>query len=220
MWPSRRYWREGFFDQHKRCQAAPFLSVESRGIALTLRPDRALLSSTREGTVGTTLLRELQRIQRLSVNELRLEWSKLFDGEPCRSRNRSFLVKRLCWRTQELRHGGLSDRAKIRIAELATDTWARSRTPREALQDATAANVKSITEETLRPKRDPRLPSPGTVITRQYKGRELRLTVHEDHFELDGQSFGSLSEAARHVTGSRWNGRLFWGLTQRRRKSK
>ncbi len=52
-----------------------------------------------------------------------------------------------------------------------------------------------------------------------YKGRELRLTVHDDHFELDGQSFRSLSEAARHVTGSRWNGRLFFGLTERKRKS-
>ena len=51
--------------------------------------------------------------------------------------------------------------------------------------------------------RDPRLPSPGTVIVKAYKGRELRLVVHEDHFELDGQSYRSLSEAARHVTGSR-----------------
>ena len=57
------------------------------------------------------------------------------------------------------------------------------------------------------------------VIVKAYKGRQLRLVVHEDHFELDGQSFGSLSEAARHVTGARWNGWLFWGLKQRSRKS-
>ncbi len=57
------------------------------------------------------------------------------------------------------------------------------------------------------------------VLVRQYRGRELRLVIHDDRFELDGQSFRSLSEAARHVTGSRWNGRLFWGLTQRKRKS-
>ena len=46
-----------------------------------------------------------------------------------------------------------------------------------------------------------------------------RTVVHDDHFELDGQVFGSLSEAARHVTGARWNGWVFWGLAKRARKS-
>ena len=67
--------------------------------------------------------------------------------------------------------------------------------------------------------RDIRMPTPGTVISRNYKGREYRLVVHDDHFELDGHSFRSLSEAARHVTGAKWNGWLFWGLTERKRRS-
>ena len=164
----------------------------------------------------TTLLRELQRIQRLSVSELQAEWSKLFDGEPCRSRNRTYLMKRLCWRVQELAHGGLSDRAKARINDLAPNELARSRTPREALDNAVAATSAPTIS---RSKRDPRLPSPGTVITRSYRDRELRLLVLDDGFELDGVHYGSLSEAARAVTGSRWNGRLFFGLTERKRRS-
>ncbi len=78
-----------------------------------------------------------------------------------------------------------------------------------------AANVP----ETSKSKRDPRLPSPGTVITRTYRGRELRLLVLSDGFELDGVHYRSLSEAARAATGSRWNGRLFFGLTERKRRS-
>ncbi len=163
----------------------------------------------------TTLLRELQRIQRLSVSELQAEWSRLYGGESCRSRNRTYLVKRLCWRIQELTHGGLGDRARARIDELAADTFTRARTPREALDAAVAANSPKPTPG---PKRDPRLPVPGTVITRTYRGRELRLLVLEDGFELDGVHYRSLSEAARAVTGSKWNGRLFWGLTERKRK--
>ncbi len=163
----------------------------------------------------TTMLRELQRIQRLSVGELQAEWSKLYGGEPCRSRNRTYLVKRLCWRVQELAHGGLSDGARARIDQLAPDPFTRSRTPREAL-DAAAANKAKPAPG---PKRDPRLPAPGTLITRTYRGRELHLLVLDDGFELGGQHYRSLSEAARAVTGSKWNGRLFWGLTQRRRKS-
>ena len=164
--------------------------------------------------MGTTLLRELHRIQRLSVSELQAEWSRLNNGEECRSRNRTYLVKRLCWRVQELQLGGLSDHARARIDELAPDTFDRDRTPREALDAAVAANQPKSPPG---PKRDPRLPSPGTVITRAYRGRELRLLVLDDGFELEDVHYRSLSEAARAVTGSRWNGRLFWGLTERKR---
>jgi len=163
----------------------------------------------------TTLLRELHRIQRLSVSELQVEWSKLYNGEACRSRNRTFLVKRLCWRVQELRHGGLSDRARDRIDELAPDSFTRARTPREALDAAVAANPPKSTPV---PKRDPRLPTPGTVITKQYKGRELRVMVREDGLELDGHMYGSATAMAKAVTGSRSiNGWLFLGITKRRR---
>ncbi len=168
--------------------------------------------------MGTTLLRELHRIQRLSVSELQAEWSRLNNGEACRSRNRSYLVKRLCWRVQELRHGGLSDRARARIDELCPDTFTRTRTPREALDAATVANQPKPADPVSGPKRDPRLPVPGSVLTRQYHGREIRVFTLDDGFEWNGQHFSSLSAVARAVTGSRWNGRLFWGLTERKRK--
>ena len=94
-------------------------------------------------------------------------------------------------------------------------SFMRSRTPREALEAAIASAPPKLAE---RPKRDPRLPAPGTVITRIYRGRDLQLHVLDDGFELDGVHYRSLSEAARAVTGSKWNGRLFWGLTERKRK--
>ena len=167
----------------------------------------------------TTLLRELHRIQRLSVNELQAEWSKLYGGEPCRSRNRTYLVKRLCWRVQEIAHGGLSDRARTRIDQLAPNAFTRSRTPREALDAATVVNQASVVTTDANPKRDPRLPSAGTVLTRQYHGREIRVLTLDDGFEWDGRHFKSLTAVARAVTGAKWNGKLFFGLTERKRKS-
>ena len=164
------------------------------------------------------MLGELAAIQRMTVGELQATWRELY-GEECRSRNRIYLVKRLCWRIQEIAHGGLSDRAKTRINELTPDSFTLSRTPREALDTAVAANKMKSADPVPGPKRDPRLPTPGTVITRIYHGRELQLLVLEDGFELDGVHYRSLSEAARAVTGSKWNGRLFWQLTQRKRKS-
>ena len=60
--------------------------------------------------------------------------------------------------------------------------------------------------------RDPRLPSPGTVLTRLYKGRLLEVTVLADGFAYAGVRFRSLSALAKHVTGSHTNGFLFFGL--------
>ncbi len=161
----------------------------------------------------TSVIRKIHALRQMSVAELRREWERLY-GEPTRSRNRDYLWRRLAFRAQELANGGLSDRAKARIDELCPDTFTRTRTPREALDAAVVANKESAP----RSKRDPRLPTPGTVITRTYRGRELRLLVLDDAFELDGVHYRSLSEAARAVTGSRWNGRLFFGLVERKRR--
>ena len=160
----------------------------------------------------TSVIRSIHALRQMTVAELRCEWERLY-GEPTRSQNKQFLYRRLAWRIQELEQGGLSQRTRNRVNELAPDSFVRTRTP-QASHNATDG------AQTVRKRpRDSRLPSPGTVIVKAYKGRELRLVVHDDHFELDGRSFRSLSEAARHVTGSRWNGPLFWGLTSRKRKS-
>jgi hypothetical protein len=63
--------------------------------------------------------------------------------------------------------------------------------------------------------RDPRLPAPGALMPRTYKGRTLKVKYLEDGVEVDGKKFESLSAAARHVTGAASiNGFLFFGLTQ------
>ncbi len=168
--------------------------------------------SMRDADLEKSMLAEIDRLRQMTVAELQAEFLKLY-GEPSRSRNRDFLWRRLAHRSQELAHGGLSDRAKGRIAALASNDFTRARTP------AMAVDITLATPPAPRTKRDHRLPSPGTVITRRYRDRELRLLVLDDGFELDGTRYGSLSEAARAVTGAHWNGKLFWGLSQRKRKA-
>ena len=165
--------------------------------------------------MNTTVIAQIAALKRMTVAELQERWRALY-GEAPRSRNRDYMWRRLAWRIQELQHGGLSARTRARIDELTPDTLTRPTTSQRGVHAAVAATDN---KRSTRTKRDARLPTAGTVIVKQYKGRELRLLVLDEGFELDGQAFRSLSEAARHVTGSRWNGRLFWGLTQRRRKA-
>jgi len=58
---------------------------------------------------------------------------------------------------------------------------------------------------------DPRLPAPGTTITRRYKGRDLRVTVLDEGFRFEGETFRSLTAAALRATGyTHISGPHFW----------
>ncbi len=140
--------------------------------------------------------------QNLTVNQLREKYQKLF-GEPTGGRHKGWLIKRILWRQQAAAEGDLSERARRRAAELASESDLRVTAPRGQAPEVKAAG---------RPLRDARLPVPGTVITRPYKGRLVRVTVGEAGFEYEGMSYRSLSAAARAVTGSHCNGFRFFQL--------
>ena len=59
---------------------------------------------------------------------------------------------------------------------------------------------------------DDRLPPPGTLLTREYKGRTYQVRVLADGFDYDGQVYRSLSAVAKAITGSHCNGYLFFRL--------
>ena len=164
-----------------------------------------------------TVTAQIQALRRMSVGELRIKWRELY-GEDTRSSNRHFLWRRLAWRIQELTYGGLSERAKARIEELNRDGDLRMLPPRGWQPPVNGNGDQPVPKEARQPLRDPRLPRPGSTLTRRYRGYEIRVTVLADGFEYDGRHYASLSALAREVTGQRWNGLLFFGLTKRERK--
>ena len=54
--------------------------------------------------------------------------------------------------------------------------------------------------------------TPGTRISREWRGRTCDVEVTADGFLYDGHAYASLSEIARAITGIRWNGPRFFGL--------
>ena len=73
------------------------------------------------------IAKELATLKQMSVSELHEKYREVF-GEPSRSRNKDYLRKKVAWRIQELAEGGLSERARGRIAELSAglpDGWRR-----------------------------------------------------------------------------------------------
>jgi hypothetical protein len=130
------------------------------------------------------------------------------------SRNKDYLRKKVAWRIQELAEGGLSDAAKAKIEELAADAPVRWQEPRKA---RAARQGDQLRRHVRRPDRDPRLPPVGTELTRTHQGTEHRVLILADGFEYAGTRYKSLSAIAREITGTAWNGFLFFGLADRRK---
>jgi len=164
-------------------------------------------------TKKINVAKELAALQKMSPAELRERYADLY-GEPTRSGNRQWLVRRCAWRIQALAEGGLSERAKRRARELARDQDIRVIPPPGLTMDPLdhEPDVVAPARKHIKQKRDDRLPMPGTRLKRVYKGHEYEVEVLANGFAYDGQRYQSLSAVAHAITGGHWNGFLFFGL--------
>ena len=126
------------------------------------------------------------------------------------------MLKDVLQRLQANAEGGLSDRARRRAAEIADDSDLRTRAARELVSTHAPANLRRGERERSQPQRDWRLPPPGALLTRRVVNRQIVVKVLEEGFEFETRRYRSLSAIAREVTGTRWNGLLFFGLAERR----
>jgi len=157
------------------------------------------------------IAREVESLADLTVNQLQDKWVEVWN-EPCRSRNKDFLRKRIAWKIQANAYGGLSRRALDRACELADETLLKIR---GAATPGPGCPETKVTRHSFRASDDARLPVPGAVLTRVYNGRKIIVTVLDDGFECDGEKFRSLSAVAKSVTGAHWNGFLFFGIDRK-----
>ncbi len=128
--------------------------------------------------------------------ELKEQWRTLFGTEPP-PYNRRFLESRLAYRIQELHFGGLKPETVRRLEQLGEEldgsvAWRRIRHDRKLLT--------------------------GTRLVREWQGTEHVVMVLTDGFEWQGRPYQSLSAIARAITGTRWNGWTFFGMTNHRRR--
>ncbi len=159
---------------------------------------------TRDMTPRKPIPEEIAELRALDVPGL-VERYEAVIGKPPRIRHKDWLWKRIAWKIQERRLGGLSNVAKARLEELIAEI--------ELPLSEGAAKAKAP----AKPRVDPKALLPGSVLTRVWHEQRIRVRVLEQGFEWDDQVFKSLSAVARAVTGAHWNGRLFFGLSKRKR---
>jgi len=140
------------------------------------------------------VLAQLAALKTAPIAALRQKWRELFEREPPLY-NRRYLENRLAYRIQELAYGGLAPETLERLEALADE------------QEGKAVR---------RDRQVKRRPIAGTRLIREWKGTEHCVTVREDDFEYQGRPYQSLSAIARAITGTRWNGLVFFGLKNQR----
>jgi Protein of unknown function (DUF2924) len=122
-----------------------------------------------------TIDREVSKLQKVAVAQLRQKYAEAF-GEPTRTGNKAWLIRRIAWRLQATAEGDLSERARRRVAELANDADLRLSPPKHKVE-AEAYDRLHVA--------DSRLPPPSSLLSRPYKGCVVQVRVLDQGFEFD-----------------------------------
>ena len=145
-----------------------------------------------------TVLSQLAALKDAPAPTLRAKWRELYETEPP-AYNRRFLESRLAYRIQELAYGGLSRETLERLRAMAKQY---------AGQDAAERKARPVHR-----------PIAGTKLVREWQGVEHCVTVRSEDFEYLGRPYKSLSSVAREITGTKWNGWVFFGLKNHQSKT-
>lgn len=160
--------------------------------------------------MNNSVRKQIEEVQQMTVGRLREKYREVF-GEESRSGNRQFLIRRIAWRLQANAEGDLSERARRRALEIANDADLRILAPKGFLAQGDNGAERTVVSR-FNGSKDDRLPQPGTELTREFRGKLITVRVLDNAFEYEGHLFRSLSAVAFKVTGTRWNGFLFFGL--------
>jgi len=155
--------------------------------------------------MDSAILEKILALKDEPLAELQAKYAELFDGKKAASNNKTYLWQRIAYRIQELEYGNLPEEAQAKAKELAQEYDPINNKALRQNGNDNGADKTCIS-------RDRRLPMPGTLITKNYKGIEIRVKILEKGFEYNGKVYRTLTAIVKEVTGSHWNGYLFFNM--------
>lgn len=173
------------------------------------------LAPPRERNRMIAVLKEIESLRYATVTQLKDKYREVF-SEDSRSNHKEFLFRRIAYRLQARAEGDLSERARRRALEIADDADLRVRAPLDYVPGK-SPEIKRATVRSLSGACDPRVPQPGTLLTREFQSRTIIVKVLPEGFEYEDAIYRSLTAIACKVAGTRWNGYTFFGLDKPKR---
>ena len=134
--------------------------------------------------------KDLAELAQSPILKLRQRWRALFRSEPPGAFGPDLLRRSIAQRVQEQHYGGLSTNAQKELGQI----------------------IKAMTSKPNGRIELPRRIKPGAVLVRTWRDKSHRVTVLDNCFVFEGRTYVSLSEIAREITSTRWNGPKFFGL--------
>lgn len=128
-------------------------------------------------------------------NELIILWSENFKELPPENLNKSYLIKHLAWQIQANKYGGFSATTQKRLEKLVHKY--------KNTNDIKSTDIKTSQTFSIQS---------GTKLIREFKNQKHEVIALEKGFRYNGKSYKSLSAIANEITGTRWNGKKFFGL--------
>jgi Protein of unknown function (DUF2924) len=138
----------------------------------------------------------VEGLEGYDLNGLRRRWRAHLGGEPPAHLQRWLLMRVLAYRLQADAFGGLD----------------KSIEPMLAFKKEHGAAIPFYWRAPQT--RDGFRLKPGVLLAREWQGNLERVMVLDEGFAWNGQTFKSLSQVARVMTGTNWNGHRFFGLRQ------
>lgn len=156
---------------------------------------------------------DLERLAKMGILELRQLHRDLL-GMDHPMPNSEHLRRKIAWHVQAEAEGGLPESARRHALAIAREVQLRVRVCVNARRRQNGTPIDQTLTTAVAPSHDSRLPMPGSLVVKEFKSRTIVVKVLDDGFEYDGRRFTSLSAIAKEITGTKWNGYLFFGLTK------
>ena len=134
----------------------------------------------------------------LDFNGVCLQWRNHLGGTPPAHLPRWLLIKILAYRIQAAALGGL-DKETLRVLR-------QPKGRRLASSDLRPFEARIATT------REGTKLQAGALLAREWNGRFERVMILDQGFAWNGETYGSLSQVAKAITGTSWNGHRFFGL--------
>jgi hypothetical protein len=146
--------------------------------------------------LDASLLSIVANLEGLDLDGLRRQWRAHLGGEAPAHLSRLLLMKVLAYRFQSDAFGDL-DKLIRRILRFGNEDGVGAPFDRRAPRTREGLGLKA-----------------GALLVREWNSRLERVMILEEGFAWNGQTFGSLSQIAKAMTGTNWNGHRFFGLRQ------
>jgi hypothetical protein len=145
----------------------------------------------------------MEIVDDLSREECIDRWSKLHGKPPPKYTSMQFMQQALTFEAQVKRFGGHSAAVKRALKPAAKSTAAdRNRGEDRSSPPGLATSTLSLRA--------------GMHLVREWNGRTYQVSVLEYGFQMDGKDYTSLTAIAKKITGAKWSGPRFFGLTGKR----